>query len=52
MHSIASEVRDLLLELDGAMSGEHGDGLVRSEWIESMFGPQIYQALREVKKRF
>ena len=52
MHDIAREVRDLLMELDGAMSGEHGDGLVRSEWIESMFGPQIYQALTEVKKAF
>ena len=52
MHDIAREVRDLLMELDGAMSGEHGDGLVRSEWIESMFGPQIYQALAEVKSAF
>ena len=52
MHDIAREVRDLLMELDGAMSGEHGDGLVRSEWIESMFGPQVYQALAEVKKAF
>ena len=52
MHSIAREVRDLLLELDGAMSGEHGDGLVRSEWLESMFGAQIYHALREVKNAF
>lgn len=52
MHTIAGEVRDLLLDLDGAMSGEHGDGLVRSEWIESMFGPQIYQALRDVKNAF
>lgn len=52
MHNIAREVRDLLMELDGAMSGEHGDGLVRSEWIESMFGREIYQALTEVKKAF
>ena len=52
MHSIARDVRDLLMELGGAMSGEHGDGLVRSEWIESMFGPQIYQALTEVKRAF
>ena len=52
MHAIARDVRDLLMELDGAMSGEHGDGLVRSEWIESMFGPQIYQALGEVKRAF
>ena len=52
MHSIGQHVRDLLMELGGAMSGEHGDGLVRSEWIESMFGPQIYQAFREVKAAF
>ena len=52
MHSIAKHVRDLLMELGGAMSGEHGDGLVRSEWIESMFGTQIYGALREVKSAF
>ena len=52
MHSIARHVRDLLMELGGAMSGEHGDGLVRSEWIEGMFGPQIYGALREVKSAF
>ena len=52
MHDIAREVRDLLMELDGAMSGEHGDGLVRSEWIESMFGPEIYRALTEVKRAF
>ncbi|MCZ6679514.1 MAG: anaerobic glycerol-3-phosphate dehydrogenase subunit C, partial [Candidatus Poribacteria bacterium] len=52
MHSIAAHVRDLLMELGGAMSGEHGDGLVRSEWIESMFGEQLYQAFREVKAAF
>lgn len=52
MHNIASEVKDLLMDLGGAMSGEHGDGLVRSEWIESMFGPKIYQALREIKNAF
>ena len=52
MHNIAREVRDLLIELDGTTSGEHGDGLVRSEWIESMFGSQLYQAFTEVKKAF
>ena len=52
MHDIAREVRDLLIELDGTVSGEHGDGLVRSEWIESMFGSQLYQAFAEVKTAF
>ena len=52
MVSIAAQVSDLVLEFGGAMSGEHGDGLVRSVWLEKMFGPQIYQAFREVKGAF
>ena len=52
MSSIASEISDLVLEFGGAMSGEHGDGLVRSVWNEKMFGPTIYNALRELKKTF
>ena len=52
MVSIASDVSDLVLEFGGAMSGEHGDGLVRSVWNEKMFGPVIYDAFRQVKKAF
>ena len=52
MHSIAKQVKDLLIDLDGAMSGEHGDGLVRSEWIESMFGSEMYQIFRQLKQTF
>lgn len=52
MYSIARQVRDLLVDLGGAMSGEHGDGHVRSEWIQSMFGPELYQAFRQVKQAF
>ncbi len=52
MASIASDVSDLVLEYGGAMSGEHGDGLVRSVWIEKMFGSKIYEAFREVKQAF
>ena len=52
MLSIANQVSDLVLEFGGAMSGEHGDGLVRSMWIEKMFGPQIYEAFRQVKRAF
>ncbi len=36
----------------GAWAGEHGDGMVRGEFIPKFFGPQIYQAFREVKKLF
>jgi FAD/FMN-containing dehydrogenase/Fe-S oxidoreductase len=52
MRRITAEVADLVLEFGGSLSGEHGDGMVRSEWNEKMFGPAVYQALREVKRAF
>ena len=52
MVSIASEISDLVLEFGGSLSGEHGDGIVRGAWTEKMFGSQIYQAFREVKRAF
>jgi FAD/FMN-containing dehydrogenase/Fe-S oxidoreductase len=52
MISIAEEVRDLVLKYGGAMSGEHGDGLVRSCWNEKMFGSRLYGAFREIKAAF
>jgi len=50
--SIASSVADLVLEFGGALSGEHGDGLVRSPFMSRMFGPVLYEAFREIKRRF
>jgi FAD/FMN-containing dehydrogenase/Fe-S oxidoreductase len=50
--SIAREVADLVLEYGGALSGEHGDGLVRSPFMEQMFGPTIYEAFRTIKRTF
>jgi Fe-S oxidoreductase/FAD/FMN-containing dehydrogenase len=50
--AIANEVADLVLEYGGALSGEHGDGLVRSPFLKRMFGDAIYQAFREVKQTF
>ncbi len=52
MESISTAISDLVLEFGGAMSGEHGDGLVRSVWNEKMFGPRIYEAFRSVKAAF
>ena len=52
MASISAAISDLVLEFGGAMSGEHGDGLVRSVWNEKMFGPRIYEAFRNVKAAF
>ncbi len=47
---IAEDVKDLVLEFGGALSGEHGDGLVRSPFMRAMFGDIIYEAFREVKR--
>jgi FAD/FMN-containing dehydrogenase/Fe-S oxidoreductase len=52
MRQIAEEISDLVQEFGGAMSGEHGDGLSRSHFNEKLFGPQIYQAFREIKAAF
>ena len=50
--SIAHDIADLVLEFGGALSGEHGDGLVRGPFTEKMFGPVLYQAFRAVKHAF
>jgi FAD/FMN-containing dehydrogenase/Fe-S oxidoreductase len=50
--AIANDVSDLVLEFGGALSGEHGDGLVRSPFMEKMFGAEIYEAFRTIKRTF
>ena len=50
--AIASASADLVLEYGGALSGEHGDGLVRSCFMERMFGPVLYEAFRHIKQTF
>ena len=52
MVAISDEISDLVKEFGGSMSGEHGDGIVRGVWTEKMFGSQIYQAFRDVKRTF
>jgi hypothetical protein len=50
--AIANEVADLVLEYGGALSGEHGDGLVRSPFMRKMFGADLYDAFRTIKRTF
>jgi len=50
--SIATEVSDLVLEFGGALSGEHGDGLVRSPFMRKMYGATLYDAFRTIKHTF
>jgi FAD/FMN-containing dehydrogenase/Fe-S oxidoreductase len=52
MRVIAEEAFALVREFKGSHSGEHGDGLVRSEFHEAMFGQRLVKAFEEVKDRF
>ena len=49
MRAIAEEACAMVKQYKGAYSGEHGDGLVRSEWIAPFFGPRLTAALGEIK---
>src|SRR5471032_752295 len=52
MREIAEEAFAMVREYKGSHSGEHGDGLVRSEFNEPMFGSRLTRAFEEVKDRF
>jgi len=52
LRAIAREVSDLVMEFEGAMSGEHGDGLARSLWNAKLFGPEVYGAFGKIKQAF
>jgi len=51
MAAIADEVFDLVISLGGTLSGEHGDGLVRSEFVRRQYG-ELYPAFEEIKRLF
>ncbi len=52
LRDIAEEAFEMVREYKGSHSGEHGDGLVRSEFHEAMFGPEMTEAFRNVKRAF
>lgn len=52
MRAIAEEAGALVRRYKGAFSGEHGDGLVRSEWVAWQFGPRLTRAFEEIKDAF
>ena len=52
LRQIEERMSDMVREYGGAMSGEHGDGLARSEWIAKMFGPELVASFTEVKDAF
>jgi len=53
MRAVAEEACELVRSYKGAAySGEHGDGLARSEWIEPIIGARLMRALEEIKDLF
>ncbi len=52
MKAIAEYSFGLVRKYGGSVSGEHGDGRVRSPFLEKFFGPRVYGAFREVKQLF
>jgi FAD/FMN-containing dehydrogenase/Fe-S oxidoreductase len=52
MRRIAEEVADLVVECGGSISGEHGDGLSRSEFMQKMYGAEILRAFADIKRLF
>lgn len=52
MEKMMLDVSDMLLEHGGALSGEHGDGFIRSWLNKKMFGDTLYQAFLELKTAF
>ena len=52
MRAIAEECFEMVREYRGSHSGEHGDGIVRSEFHEAMFGSRLTSAFEEIKDAF
>ncbi|TMJ02432.1 MAG: FAD-binding protein [Alphaproteobacteria bacterium] len=52
MRAIAEEAFAMVRDYKGSHSGEHGDGIVRSEFHEFMFGKRLVQAFEQVKEKF
>jgi len=47
-----TELAELVASLGGSLSGEHGDGIARSELLSTMFRPELIDAFREFKRIF
>jgi FAD/FMN-containing dehydrogenase/Fe-S oxidoreductase len=52
MAAIAEGATDLVLEYDGSVSGEHGDGRARTQWNRKLYGDDVFELFRDVKSAF
>ena len=49
---IADEVAALVKQFKGTLSGEHGVGMARTEYLRDQMGEEIYQLMRQIKQSF
>lgn len=52
LDSLARDVYDLAISLKGTMSGEHGDGFLRTPFLSLMYGDEVYSLFKSVKEVF
>lgn len=52
LKNIAEEYFDEIIKLGGTITGEHGDGLARSEFVKKQYGARNYKIFKEIKKLF
>jgi FAD/FMN-containing dehydrogenase/Fe-S oxidoreductase len=52
MYAIADAMTDLVIEYDGSVSGEHGDGKARTRWNRKLYGEALWETFRELKSTF
>jgi FAD/FMN-containing dehydrogenase/Fe-S oxidoreductase len=52
VRAIADEITDLVLEFNGTISSEHGDGRARTPFLERMYGARMMEAFRALKRAF
>ena len=47
-----NEVFDLVLKLDGSLSGEHGVGISKRNWVDRELGPEVLGLMHQIKQQF
>ncbi|WP_226482544.1 FAD-binding and (Fe-S)-binding domain-containing protein [Natrinema amylolyticum] len=52
LHGIADDVTDLVVELGGSVSGEHGDGRARTQWNHKRYGDELWETFQDLKTAF
>jgi len=52
MRAISEAVTDLVIEYEGSVSGEHGDGKARTRFNRKLYGDRLWEAFRELKTAF